>query len=126
MPWVLYYEIGTMVVGPAAGPASEQRVVAYLMLQHFFRVFGVTGLYLPGVALVAILLAWHLAAGDKWSLRWQTLGGMAAESFALALPLLIFNQVVAAQPTSQAEVWPFAMVPPPSMMFWELPAPRSE
>lgn len=93
LPGVVLYELGTFLVGAPTQSPEEQRVVAYLLLEHFFRLFGVTGLYLPGFALVAILLAWQLATRDRWSVRWQTLAGMAGESVVLAVPLILFNQV---------------------------------
>ena len=99
LPWVFAYELGTFLVG-ATSDATQPHVVAYLLLEHFFQLFGGTALYLPGFALVAILLVWHVAARDKWSLRWQTLAGMLAESSVLALPLLLFNQVLASHPAS--------------------------
>ena len=98
LPWVLFYEVGTLLLGTMSEGAEPGRVVAYLLLERFFRLFGATALYLPGLALIVVFLISHVASREPWKLRWQTLAGMGVESLLLALPLLIFNQVLAAQP----------------------------
>ena len=98
LPWVLFYEVGTLLLGTMNEGAEPGRVVAYLLLERFFRLFGATALYLPGLALIVVFLISHVASREPWKLRWQTLAGMGVESLLLALPLLIFNQVLAAQP----------------------------
>jgi uncharacterized membrane protein len=61
------------------------------MLQGFFALFGATGRHLPALAVVSILLAWHIARKDCWSISLRTLLGMAAESVALGVPLIVFG-----------------------------------
>jgi hypothetical protein len=105
MPWVMAYEVGTLVVGTSADTVPPRHVVAYLLLEQFINLFGATALYLPGLALVAILLAWHVAARDRWSFRFKTLLGMLAESALLALPLVLFNQLLASRPAGKVTSW---------------------
>jgi membrane protease YdiL (CAAX protease family) len=100
-PLVLVYELGTRTPLPAVGPEGHaasggaQHVIAFSLLQQFFALFGATGRSLPAMALVGILLAWHVARQDRWRVRWQTLGAMAIESSLLSFPLLALSVLLA-------------------------------
>jgi hypothetical protein len=97
LPLILIYELGTRTTGleprPAAG--TPQHVIAFTLLQQFFGLFGATGRSLPALAVAGILLAWHVARGDRWSVRWPVLGGMAMEAAFLSVPLLALSVVLA-------------------------------
>jgi membrane protease YdiL (CAAX protease family) len=101
LPLILFYELGTRGAWGAgtgangAGVAAPQHVIAFTLLQQFFGLFGATGRSLPALAVVGILLAWHIARQDRWRVRWPTLGGMAIESALLSLPLLAMSVVLA-------------------------------
>ncbi len=92
LPMVLAYEVGmalthgslSLEVRPAA-LASQQ------LLYWFFSLFGATGGYLPGFALILILLVWHVAAHHAWRISSWGLLGMAGESVILAIPILLLN-----------------------------------
>ena len=94
LPFILLYEIGTrlLLTDPVHG---TQHIVAFTLLQRFFAWFGATGRLLPAFAVVAILLAWHVARKDRWSVSLPTLLGMAVESIALAVPLIVFALLLA-------------------------------
>jgi membrane protease YdiL (CAAX protease family) len=66
----------------------EHRIIAFNLMRDFFSLFGATGRFLPPMAVVGILFAWHTARHDGWTLHLPTLGIMAIESALLALPLL--------------------------------------
>ena len=102
LPLILIYELGTHGPwgggqgGGATGNAPPpQHVIAFTLLQQFFGLFGATGRSLPALAVVGILLAWHVARQDRWRVRWPTLGGMAIEGSLLSLPLLALSVLVA-------------------------------
>jgi len=99
LPLILIYEIGTRGAsgGAPTTPAvpPPQHVIAFTLLQQFFALFGVTGPSLPALAVVGILLAWHVARKDRWRIRWTTLTGMALEGAVLSLPLLALSVVLA-------------------------------
>jgi Type II CAAX prenyl endopeptidase Rce1-like len=79
-PLILIHEIGWRLAGP--------RLLAFYLLHRFFAMFGASGMFLPALALIGILLTWHVACRDSWSIHLPTLLGMLAESVVLALPLL--------------------------------------
>jgi membrane protease YdiL (CAAX protease family) len=74
--------------GRVAGGLVEYRVAAFTLLTRFFDTCGASGRYLPAMAVVAVLLSWHVARGDRWVLRIPLLPLMAVESLLLALPLV--------------------------------------
>ena len=94
LPMVIFYELGSILVAPNLPEAIESRVIAFQLLRQFFALFGATSFYLPGLAVVVILLAWHVAANQPWKLNRWTLLGMTIESMLLAIPLVVFSQVV--------------------------------
>src|SRR5205085_6629716 len=80
LPLIVLYELGTRYIS-ATTHQGEQRIIAFNLLQQFFALFGATGRYLPALAVVGILMAWHIARKDPWEARWGTMAGMLAESF---------------------------------------------
>ena len=122
LPLIALYEIGL-----ALFLKSEQGTItniAHETLVNFFRAFGISdtgGLYLGGIAIVVVLLVWHILARAPWRVDTKALGIMAVESALLALPLialgLLINQKViqpdaappaagmAAAPFDQLDVW---------------------
>lgn len=94
LPLVLFYEVGSVLylANPDAGAIETIR--AYRLLSGFFTLFGVSGLYLPGILLIVVLLLWHVLSGDKWTLRPSVLGWMLIEAMLWTMPLLVFGQMV--------------------------------
>lgn len=88
LPLIVIYEVGTRYFTTAAQHGHEQQIIAFMMMQRFFRLFGVHGQHIPAVAVVTILLCVHAFRNERWQLHLGTLAGMAAESALLALPLI--------------------------------------
>jgi hypothetical protein len=86
-PLIVLYELGTRWY--ASDPVShvEQRIIAFSLMQQFFSLFGATGKYMPAAAVVAILVAWHIARNDAWTMHLGHLAGMFFESALYAIPL---------------------------------------
>lgn len=95
LPLIVAYEIGLALL-----LRSEHGVLtnkAHETLLKFFAAFGVapsSGFYLGGIAVVVVLLLWHVLARDAWRIDWPALGVMACESLLLALPLIALGQIV--------------------------------
>jgi len=86
LPLILFYEIVSMT--------RPSRVIAFVLLQRFFELFGRVGVWAPGLAVVVILLATHVASGQPWRIHWRRVGLMYVEAVALAIPLLTLNWAV--------------------------------
>lgn len=84
LPLILIYEIGIVLwVGPMD---IRARGLLRLLLEHL----GATGVYLPGLAVVVVLVSWHLMRRDPWRPEPKLYAGMWLESVALTLPLCVF------------------------------------
>lgn len=95
LPMIILYEIGTLVFARDALTGAETRIIAFNLLNDFLAMFGATGRYLPALAVVSILLWWHIARRDPWGVRPQTLGLMAVESVCWAVPLMAVAYLMA-------------------------------
>jgi hypothetical protein len=82
LPLIIIYEIGVRHYPVHPLFASKH-------IQDFFLLWGATGRYLPPLAVLAILLAWHIARHDSWRVRPAVLGGMILECVALVAPLVL-------------------------------------
>src|SRR4029079_19430863 len=94
LPFIILYELGTrlLLTDPVQG---THHIVAFTLLQRFFALFGAAGRHLPALAAVSILIAWHIAKKDSWTVSLPTLLGMAAESVTLGPPLIVFGVALA-------------------------------
>ncbi|MBI5763678.1 MAG: CPBP family intramembrane metalloprotease [Planctomycetes bacterium] len=91
LPMIFAYEVGMILIHGRLPENEWPTLAAQQILKWFFSLFGATGYFLPGAALIAVLLAWHLASRQPWKFSGQSLIGMAGESIALAIPLLFLN-----------------------------------
>ena len=106
MPLLLVYEIGAVVILSQA----EVKLVATQWMGKFFEVFGVTGVHLPAIAVVAVLLGMHLMRKrDPWAPEFKLYLVMYAEAALLAIPLFVFMTVLLREPLSawavSGEAW---------------------
>ncbi len=95
LPLVLAYEIGLAVLLRSDHGVLTNK--AHETLLRFFSAFGVapsSGFYLGGIAVIVVLMLWHVLARDPWRIDWPALGIMACESLLLALPLLVIGQII--------------------------------
>jgi hypothetical protein len=95
LPLIILYEVGTRAFAFDPAHQVEQRIIAFTLMQRFFALFGATGQYLPPMAVVCILLTWHIARNDPWTVRPSTLFGMLLEGAAWGVPLLAIGTVTA-------------------------------
>lgn len=92
LPLILAYEFGMAAMHSRMSADQRPTLAAQQILEWFFSLFGATGYYLPGAALIVVLLAWHIVAGYPWRVVPTSLFGMAGESVGLAIPLLLLNR----------------------------------
>ncbi len=95
LPLIVLYEVGTHRFAFDQVRQTEQRIIAFNMMQDFFHWFGATGRYMPPLAVVGILLSCHIARNDPWKVQPGTLLGMAVEGSAWAIPLLAIGTLAA-------------------------------
>lgn len=97
LPGLLFFEIGTYLTSNGEWQGS-QLVAPYLIEwlvdslrsgHDMPRLLAAA----PGLLLVAILLAWHLAARHPWKFDPSVLPGMLGESMVYTIPLIVFMYV---------------------------------
>lgn len=94
LPLIALYAIGTWYYGTDPRTGAVITISAYERLVDFYAIFGVTGLYLPGITLIIVFLVWHFLKHDTWELHPGVPLVMWVESWILALPLLVTDQVL--------------------------------
>ena len=94
LPLIVLYEIGTQLHWTDAFHGESQAIRAFIWMQRFFRYMGASAQHLPALAIVGILLAWHVARNDTWRISPATLLGMAVESALLSVPLIAVGSLV--------------------------------
>lgn len=87
LPLLAFYEIVSL-------SRPQDRVIAFDLLRRFLELFGHAAIWAPGLAVIAILLATHIASRRKWSVSWRRVGWMYAEAVMLAVPLLVLNWTI--------------------------------
>lgn len=83
LPLILFYELASI--------ADPDRVIAFALLRSFVELFGRAGSWAPGLLVIVVLLATHLASREPWKVHWRTVGLMYVEAVVLAGPLLLLN-----------------------------------
>lgn len=70
--------------------------LAHKGLLQFFDAMGIeiSGWFLPGVALLAVLLAWQIIGRFAWTVEVRYLALMLIESILLAVPLMVLGRLV--------------------------------
>ena len=94
LPLILFYQLGSWWLQPSLGADSSDRVVAFQLLRVFFELFGPTGQWMPGLAVVAILLGAQVASRQAWTIRPRAVLLLYAESVGWALPLLLLSRTL--------------------------------
>lgn len=89
LPMVVLYELGSIFYLFDGDTGVRTTVRAENLLRVFFEQFGVLWFLLPGITVVAVLLAWHVVSRDKWRVRPMVIAGMHLESALWAVPLLV-------------------------------------
>lgn len=86
LPLILFYEVASF--------SRPERVIAFDLLRKFFELFGHAGMWAPGLGVIVILLATHVASAEKWTVHWKHVGLMYIEAAVMAIPLLALNWAI--------------------------------
>jgi hypothetical protein len=97
LPLIVAYEVALALVLPSDDGLNVSTVEAHRQLLRVFTTFGIEptgGLYLGGIAIVVVLLVWHVLAREPWRVEAPALGLMVLESLLLTLPLLLLSHLI--------------------------------
>ncbi|MEX2218994.1 MAG: CPBP family glutamic-type intramembrane protease [Phycisphaerales bacterium] len=104
LPLLLLYEAGSAryLSGDSGGGGLTETIRAISILVGFFQDFGAVGRFLPAVALVTVLVVWHLFTGERWRLRPLVIPAMALESVGWTIPLIVLVALIHATGSTAA------------------------
>lgn len=91
--FVLLFEAGSLIYLTDERSGIQHTIRAKRLLEIFFLNFGVAGFMVTGLAMLTVLLIWHVLSKDRWTVRPVVLAGMTLEAALWALPLLVFGQI---------------------------------
>ncbi|MAJ47791.1 MAG: hypothetical protein CBC35_11080 [Planctomycetes bacterium TMED75] len=95
LPFLVFYELSLVLVlrrdgGETLTNWAHEALNRYLN----FAIPDIIGLSFPAIAVVVVLLIWHVLTRASWSIRLSTLGFMLLEAVAWTIPLVVFSRVV--------------------------------
>ncbi|MGD9688159.1 MAG: CPBP family glutamic-type intramembrane protease [Phycisphaerales bacterium] len=92
---VALFEAGTLLYLTDQREGIQHTVRARRLLDLFFQNFGVAGFMATGLAMLTVLLVWHVLTKPRqpWTVRPAVLAGMALEASLWALPLVVFGTI---------------------------------
>ena len=113
-PLVVIYEIGLVWALRA-----ERGTITNRAHEGLLRLFDAVGIdimvmALPAAAVLVVLVTWQFLSRRPWSLHLPTVGLMALESAAAALPLVVFAQVIARSDAAWSSLGAMASVSAPT------------
>ena len=94
LPFIIFYELGTIFINTDVLSQTQIRVVAFVWLQELLRYLGFGGKFLwaaPALVVVVILLAYQLVSKKKWWVSFGDMLPMTIECVLLAIPLIVLS-----------------------------------
>lgn len=101
VPFIIFYELGTIFINTDILNQSQVRVVAFVWLQDFLEYLGFASKFAwiaPPLAVIVILLAFQIASGTKWYFWFGDVVPMIVECAVLAIPLIVFSLFLSSSP----------------------------
>lgn len=92
LPFIVFYEVGTILINTDVLNQSQTRVVAFVWLRQLLESIGFGGKFAwmaPPFVVVAILAGLQVTSLKRWSFQVRDVLPMAAECIALAVPLVV-------------------------------------
>ena len=94
LPFIIFYELGTIFINTDVLSQTQIRVVAFVWLQELLRYLGFGGKFLwaaPALLVVVILLAYQLVSRKRWWVSFGDMLPMTIECVLLAIPLIVLS-----------------------------------
>ena len=114
LPFIVFYELGTLFINTAVLEKSQVRVVAFVWLQNFLEYLGFGSRFAwaaPALAVVVILAALQLMSGKRWRFQLGDVCPMAIECILLAVPLIVLSLFLSSSGRAQGQVASFTDKP---------------
>lgn len=92
LPFIVIYEIGTMLISPEALNRSQVRVVSFVWMQNALEYLGFSQRFvwvMPPLAVVLILIGLQITSRSDWKVYPSDFIPMTIECILLAIPLIV-------------------------------------
>ena len=94
-PFIVLYEISLVsLLREDRGTITNLAHELIIKFMGYFNQSNMLGLSLPALAVVLVLLIWHLLSRNPWTASMRVLLLMVVESVLLVIPLLVFARLV--------------------------------
>ena len=107
LPFIVFYEVGTILINTDVLKQSQVRVVAFVWLQNLLEHLGSSdklAWVAPPLAIIVILTALQLASRKRWGFGFGDLWPMAIECILLAVPLIVLSLFLNSPPEPQDDI----------------------
>ena len=94
VPLIVLYEVGAVLYLSGGTDGQAKTVEAHSILVALFSAFGPLGGRIPAIAIIVTLIALHVVRRERTRVRPGVLAGMAVESVAFTLPLLVLSAII--------------------------------
>ena len=110
LPFIIFYELGTIFINTDVLNQSQIRVVAFVWLQNFLEYLGFTSklaFVAPPLAVIVILVSIQLVSRKQWRFWFTDIAPMAVECILLAVPLIVLTLFLNSPPEPKADIGQF-------------------
>ena len=104
LPFIIFYELGTIFINTDVLSQTQVRVVAFVWLQELLRYLGFGGKFLwamPAFLVVVILLAYQLVSKKSWWISFIDFLPMTIECVLMAIPLIVLSLLLNSTPVAR-------------------------
>ncbi len=107
LPFIVFYELGTILINTDVLNQSQVRVVAFIWLQNLLAYLGFGSKFAwaaPAFVAVVILISQQLTSRKRWRLAFGDIWPMFVECVLLAVPLIVLSLLLNSPAQQQADV----------------------
>jgi hypothetical protein len=111
LPFIVFYEIGTILINTDLLNQSQVRVVAFVWLQHFLEYLGTSdriAWVAPPLVVIVILIGLQVASRKAWYFCAGDYPPMVLECMLLAVPLIVLSLFFNSPTGAEGEAAPAA------------------
>ncbi len=107
LPFIVFYELGTILINTDVLNQSQVRVVAFVWLQEFLAYLGFGNKFAwaaPAFVVVVILISQQLTCRKRWRFAFGDMWPMSVECVLLAVPLIVLSLLLNSSARQQSDV----------------------
>ena len=107
LPFIVFYELGTILINTSVLNQSSVRVVAFLWLQNSLKYLGLASKLAwaaPPLVVVFILIVLQLVSRKRWHFGLGDIWPMAVECILFAIPLVVLSLFLSSSPQQAGDI----------------------